>query len=171
MKSLTNYIKESISTSGKSKLFENTSTSFKSISDFKRALSEKEMINILLNEVGKKDHYYLDKEMCNLLFKDFATKFESGMSVALGNEWDSYIQGFYIKGNKLMFDMYAGGDSTDENTSVSYDDFMKSSGLVTIKFPLARINAVYDEKTRLKIANCLFDLMQTIVDGQEMIRK
>ena len=163
MKSLIQYINES--------KYHFSNAAFKSIEDAKKALSEKEIIDIIISEAGKKDHYSLDKKVCDTLFRDFASKFESGVSVALGNEWNSYIKGFYINGNKLMFDVWAGGDSTDEDMPVSYNDFMKSYGSVTIKFPYAKVNVVYDERTRLKIANSLFELMQALVDGQDIFRK
>ena len=53
-------------------------------------------------------------------------------------------------------------------SSVSYDDFTKNSGNVTIASHIAEANAVYDERTRLMILNTIASLLSDAVDGNNV---
>ena len=87
----------------------------------------------------------------------------------LGNSWNSYVEAMCVEGpDKIYFDIYVQGDSTDSNELVSYEEFTRTSGNVTIKSTYAQKNALYDDKTRLKILNKIAELLSDAVDGNNV---
>lgn len=87
----------------------------------------------------------------------------------LGNSWNSYVEAIRVEGpDKIYFDVYVQGDSTDSNELVSYEEFTKTSGNVTVKSTYAQGNALYDDRTRLKILNKISELLSDAVDGNDV---
>ena len=87
----------------------------------------------------------------------------------LGNSWNSYVTGILVESpSKIYFDIYVQGDSTDDNELISYDEFTQNSGSVIVKSQIARQNAMYDERTRLKILNKIAELLSDAVDGNKV---
>ena len=89
----------------------------------------------------------------------------------LGNSWNSYVTGILAESpSKIYFDIYVQGDSTDDNELISYDEFTQNSGSVIVKSQIARQNAMYDERTRLKILNKIAELLSDAVDGNNVFK-
>ena len=87
----------------------------------------------------------------------------------LGNSWNTYVEAMCVEGpDKIYFDIYVQGDSTDSNELVSYEEFTRTSGNVVVKSPIARQNALYDDKIRLKILNKIAELLSDAVDGNDV---
>ena len=87
----------------------------------------------------------------------------------LGNSWNSCVEAIMVEGpDKIYFDIYVQGDSTDSNELVSYEEFTRTSGNIVVKSLIARQNALYDDKTRLKILNKIAELLSDAVDGNNV---
>ena len=86
---------------------------------------------------------------------------------ALGNGWNSHVEAIKIY-NKVYFDVYVQGDSTDDNEDVSYDEFTKPYGDVTVKSNIAEETVIYTAELRLKILNNIQEFFSDFVDGQEV---
>lgn len=132
---------------------------YTSISQFRRDFPEREIYKILI-ELGikkKYDRLTFRRDLFDNSYKEF------------GNDWNSHIEAIHISGsNKVSFEVYVQGDSTDDTVMVSYDDFTKNTGNVTIVSHHAEVNAVYDEKTRLMILNTIASLLSDAVDGNKV---
>lgn len=155
MKNLEEYLRESLS--------DTRQKACKSISDFRKQMSEKEMLKVFkfLELNSNNTRHIFNRELFNGGIYD---KIED----ALGNGWNSYVEAIKIYNNKVYFDVYVQGDSDDDIVDVSYDEFTKTSGDVEVKSDIANAIAVYSEKTRLKILNNIYECLSDAVDGQEV---
>ena len=126
-------------------------------------MSEKEILKVF-------EFLELDTNNARYVFnqKLFNDAIYDEIEDALGNEWNSYIEAIKIQNNKIYFDIYIQGDSTDDNVDISYDEFTKTSGDVEVKSDIANAIAVYSEKTRLKILNNIYECLSDAADGQEV---
>lgn len=130
---------------------------YTSIAQFKRDFPEKEIYRILVKLGADKKRYKAT----------FKKDLFDNMYDELGNDWNSYIESINIAGpNKIEFEIYMAGDSTDDTEIVSYDEFTKNSGNVTIRSQIARVNATYDERIRLKILNKILILLKDAENGK-----
>ena len=155
MKKLEDFLKESLS--------DTRQKACKSISDFRKQMSEKEMLKVFkfLELDTNNARYVFNKKLFN-------GGIYNEIDDALGNGWNSYVEAIKIYNNKVYFDVYVQGDSNDDNEDVSYDEFTKTSGDVEVKSDIANAIAVYSEKTRLKILNSIYECLSDAVDGQEV---
>lgn len=135
----------------------------KSISDFRKQMSEKEMLKVFkfLELDINNARYVFNKKLFNGSIYD-------EIEDALGNGWNSYVEAIKIYNNKVYFNVYVQGDSNDDNVFLSYDEFTKTSGDVKVKSDIANAIAVYTEKNRLKILNNIYECLSDAVDGQEV---
>ena len=137
---------------------------YTSIQQFKKDFPKKRIYDLFKNYIdsGKVSSCYSDRNRFNWdLFDD---QYEE-----LGNSWNSCVEAIMVEGpDKIYFDIYVQGDSTDSNELVSYEEFTRTSGNVTIKSTYARKNALYDDKTRLKILNKIAELLSDAVDGNDV---
>lgn len=132
---------------------------YTSIQQFKNDFSKKHIYDLFKNHI---DSGKIGRNRFNSnLFDDQYNE--------LGNSWNSYVEAIRVEGpDKIYFDIYVQGDSTDSNELVSYDEFTRTSGNVTVKSTYARKNAVYDDRTRLKILNKIVELLSDSVDGNDV---
>lgn len=155
MKNLEEYLRESLS--------DTRQKACKSISDFRKQMPEKEMLKVFK---------FLELDTNNARYAFNKKLFNGGIyneiDDALGNGWNSHVEAIKIYNNKVYFDVYVQGDSTDDNEDVSYDEFTKTSGDVEVKSDIANAIAIYSEKTRLKILNNIYECLSDAVDGQEV---
>ena len=132
---------------------------YTSISQFKQDFPES-TIRKILGEIDIKRGYKrlrFKRSLFNNQFKEF------------GNDWDSYIESIGVTSqNKIYFDIYVQGNSTDSNETVLYDDFTKNCGRVMVNSPMASTTAVYDERDRLMIFNKLTNLLHDAVNGADI---
>lgn len=140
-----------------SKIIQNKT--YTSISQFKQDFPES-IIRKILGELDTKiGHKRLrfKQSLFDNQFKEF------------GNNWDSYIESIGVTSqNKIYFDIYVQGDSTDSNETVLYDNFTKSYGNIMVNSPMASTTATYDERDRLMIFNKLASLLRDAVNGADV---
>lgn len=157
MKNLKDFVKES--------MLDNHPKAYKSISDFRKYMSEEEIRKSFefceLNNTNSR--HVFDKKFFNgAIFDKIAD--------ALGNDWNSYMEAIKFVNGELYFEFYIQGDSTDDTVDISYDDFTKPSGDVEIESYIAKETAVYSKEDRLKILNNLFEILQAACDGQKIFK-
>ena len=132
---------------------------YTSIQQFKRDFPKKHIYDLFKNHI---DSGKIGRNRFNSnLFDDQYNE--------LGNSWNSYVEAIRVEGpDKIYFDIYVQGNSTDSNELVSYDEFTRTSGNVTVKSTYAQVNALYDDRTRLKILNKIAKLLSDAVDGNNV---
>ena len=137
---------------------------YTSIQQFKKDFPKKRIYDLFKNYIdsGKVSSCYSDRNRFNWdLFDD---QYEE-----LGNSRNSCVEAIMVEGpDKIYFDIYVQGDSTDDNELIPYDEFTQNSGSVIVKSQIARQNAMYDERTRLKILNKIAELLSDAVDGNKV---
>lgn len=132
---------------------------YTSIQQFKNDFSKKHIYDLFKNHIdsGKIGRNRFNPNLFDDQYKE------------LGNSWNSYVEAIRVEGpDKIYFDIYVQGDDTDSNELVSYDEFTRTSGNVTVKSTYAQGNAVYDDRTRLKILNKIAELLSDAVDGNDV---
>lgn len=132
---------------------------YTSIQQFKKDFPKKLIYDLFKNHIdsGKIGRNRFNPDLFDDQYKE------------LGNAWNSYVEAIRVEGpDKIYFDIYVQGDSTDSNELVSYNEFTRTSGNVTVKSTYARGNAVYDDRTRLKILNKIVELLSDAVDGNDV---
>ena len=132
---------------------------YTSIQQFKKDFPKKRIYDLFKNYIdsGKIGRNRFNRHL-------FDNQFDE-----LGNSWNSYVEAIRVEGpDKIYFDIYVQGDSTDDNELISYDEFTQNSGSVIVKSQIARQNAMYDERTRLKILNKIAELLSDAVDGNKV---
>lgn len=137
---------------------------YTSIQQFKRDFPKKTIYDLFKNHIdsGRVGRNYSDRNIFNRELFD-------NQEHELGNSWNSYVTGILVESpSKIYFDIYVQGDSTDDNELISYDEFTQNSGSVIVKSQIARQNAMYDERTRLKILNKIAELLSDAVDGNKV---
>ena len=140
------------------------SQEYSSIQQFKRDFPKKTIYDLFKNHIdsGRVGRNYSDRNIFNHELFD-------NQEHELGNSWNSYVTGILVESpSKIYFDIYVQGDSTDDNELISYDEFTQNSGSVIVKSQIARQNAMYDERTRLKILNKIAELLSDAVDGNKV---
>ena len=132
---------------------------YTSIQQFKKDFPKKRIYDLFKNHIdsGKVGRNRFNRGL-------FDDQYEE-----LGNSWNSCVEAIMVEGpDKIYFDIYVQGDSTDSNELVSYEEFTRTSGNIVVKSLIARQNALYDDKTRLKILNKIAELLSDAVDGNNV---